>query len=156
MSPIRVLPDTATVSRLIDHRLGGWNCNFIKDIFHQDEAEVIASIPLSPFYPPDRLTWLGTTDGLFTVRSAYHMGMKIQARSHGSTSRASSGQRIWSCIWSLPVQNQVKIFLWRACNNLLPTRCNLALRKIVEDNICPCCKREAETTLHVIWNCLAA
>jgi hypothetical protein len=111
MSPIRVLPDTATVLRLFDPRLGGWNCNFIKDIFHQDEAEVIASIPLSPSYPPDRLTWLGTTDGLFTVRSAYHMGMEIQARSHGSTSREASGQRVWSCIWSLPVQNQVKIFL---------------------------------------------
>jgi hypothetical protein len=25
----------------------------------------------------------------------------------------------------------------------------------VEDNICPCCRREVETTLHVIWNCPA-
>ncbi len=26
----------------------------------------------------------------------------------------------------------------------------------MEDNICPCCRREVETTLHVIWNCPAA
>jgi hypothetical protein len=26
----------------------------------------------------------------------------------------------------------------------------------VEDNICPCCRREVKTTLHVIWSCPAA
>jgi hypothetical protein len=48
------------------------------------------------------------------------------------------------------------MFSWRACHNILPTRSNLAKRKVVEDSLCPCCKREPKTTLHVLWNCPAA
>ena len=47
-------------------------------------------------------------------------------------------------------------FLWKACANILPTKDNLFRRGVVEDPICPICKREPETISHVLWTCLAA
>jgi ribosomal protein L37AE/L43A len=54
------------------------------------------------------------------------------------------------------VSNPMKLFIWRACHNLLPTRANILKRKVVEDSTCPCCGGEAETVLHALWTCPAA
>ena len=50
----------------------------------------------------------------------------------------------------------VKMFLWRALNNLLPTRKNLKRRGVVTETLCPLCGREEEDVAHVLWNCPAA
>ena len=55
-------------------------------------------------------------------------------------------------MWQLRVPNKVKTFVWRACTNLLPTMVNLVKRKVASSPICSC-KREPETTFHVLWGC---
>jgi len=117
---------------------------------------VILNIPLSPLYPPDRLTWKGTKDGVFSVCSAYHLGVELQANSRGQSSHTSPSNEIWKFLWSHHVSNPVKAFLWRACNNLLPTKMNLFQKWVVEEALCPICGREEEDTTHVVWNCLGA
>jgi hypothetical protein len=47
---------------------------------------VIKNIPLSPFLPRDRLIWRGANNGVFTVRSAYHMEVDIQSLVKGDCS----------------------------------------------------------------------
>jgi hypothetical protein len=47
--------------------------------------------------------------------------------------------------------NAVKIFLWRACKNILPTRENLFKRKITPNPMCPIRGIEEKTTGHIIW-----
>lgn len=49
--------------------------------------------------------------------------------------------------------NKIKIFGWRACQNILPTRDNLARRKIIEDDKCLLCTRCVESRIHVLWEC---
>jgi hypothetical protein len=44
---------------------------------------------------------------------------------------------IWKAVWSLNVTNPVKIFIWHACNNLLPTRVNLFHKQVVTDSLIP-------------------
>jgi hypothetical protein len=90
------------------------------------------------------------------VRSAYHLGKEIMAITKGQCSKSNLERGVWKFIWSMRVPNQVKMFTWRACHNILPTRSNLVQRKVFKDSLCPCCKREPETTLHVLWNCPAA
>jgi hypothetical protein len=60
---------------LIDKDLKCWNEPLIHSIFCHEEAKVISSIPLNSSIPPDRLIWLGTFNGVFSVKSAYHLGM---------------------------------------------------------------------------------
>jgi hypothetical protein len=90
------------------------------------------------------------------MRSAYHLGKELIALASGQGSESNKEKGVWKFIWSMRVPNQVKMFSWSVCLNILPTRSNLAKRKVVEDSLCPCCKREPKTTLHVLWNCLAA
>jgi hypothetical protein len=49
----------------------------------------------------------------------------------------------------------VKLFAWRACQNLLPTRDNLYKRKVIQDPSCPCCSYAIETVIHSLWSCPA-
>jgi hypothetical protein len=154
-SPPRFVPDDSSVLVLIDSKLCGWKEDLITPIFNSKEARVVVSIPLCPTLPPDRLVWRGTKNGVFLVQSAYYMGMEIKKRNNGSTSRDEDRHNVWSTLWSLGVSNSVKIFLWRACNDLLPIKCNLFKMNIVKDNICPCCCREIELGLHALWTCLA-
>jgi ribonuclease HI len=155
-SPPKVIPEDSLVATLIDQEAHTWNLGLINSIFNPEEAKVIASMPLCPSLPPDKLVWQGTTDGIFSVRSAYHMGMENTLRVRGSASGESFDNRIWKTIWKMEVPNSVKMFMWRACNDLLPTKCNLVKRKMVEESMCPCCYREEETVVHVLWSCPAA
>jgi hypothetical protein len=49
-----------------------------------------------------------------------------------------------------------KVFFWRACKNILPTRENLFKRKILSDHSCPVCGIEEEMTSHILWQCPSA
>jgi hypothetical protein len=51
------------------------------------------------------------------------------------------------------VSRVVQHFLWKACNNNLPTKENLYKRRITEDSLCPLCKTTTETIGHIIWSC---
>ena len=72
----------------------------------------------------------------------------------------SSEQRadywVWTQLWKLRVPNKIKIFGWQACLNILPSKVNLARRKILTDATFGVCQRCPETVPHVIWSCSAA
>jgi len=155
-SPQRKLGQQAVVGDLIDQRQGLWKSDLIHEVFMHEEAKIIEIIPLSPCLPPDRLIWKETKDGKFNVRSAYHLGKSLAANSGGQSSSVIKDNGMWKYLWMLRVPNQVKMFTWRACHEILPTRANLLKRKVVENNLCPCCKREAETAIHSLWSCPAA
>ena len=49
-----------------------------------------------------------------------------------------------------------KVFLWKACNNILPTKLNVFRKGIVPGALCPICGLHKETVEHVLWTCEAA
>ncbi|KAK3184006.1 hypothetical protein Dsin_031292 [Dipteronia sinensis] len=51
------------------------------------------------------------------------------------------------------IPSKIKLFIWRACNNWLPTQMSLVLRKIPVDNRCPLHSRRPESTMHAFWCC---
>jgi hypothetical protein len=65
-------------------------------------------------------------------------------------------ENIWRSIWNLKVPNAVKMFMWKVCHNILPTKVNLARRGVNCNSMCPICKREEETIVHMLWSCPAA
>jgi ribonuclease HI len=151
-SPRVILDSQACVAELIDHDLRKWKEDLISEIFVQDEAKLIQSIPLSPFPAEDHITWSGTKNGIFSMRSAYFLEMENLASKHGSSSRSDTGKE-WKECWRLNVPNTVKLFLWKALHNLLPTRVNLAKRGVIKDTSYPICGLEEEFVAHILWNC---
>jgi hypothetical protein len=81
--------------------------------------------------------------------------MELKERERGQCSTAVIDSGVWKAIWDMKVPNSVKLFNWRACQNILPTRVNLFQRKVVDDCSCPCCGSEEETTIHAVWSCPA-
>ena len=65
------LQQETIVNELIDQATGGWKKNVIDALFMPFEVEVIKGIPLSSCLPPDKLIWVETPNGKFSVTSAY-------------------------------------------------------------------------------------
>jgi hypothetical protein len=147
----RILPLNSTVSCLIDLDTKWWNLDLVLAIFNEEEARVISNILLSTALPPDRLEWQGTSNGLISVHSAYHLGKELHQRSLGACSNFGKEVDSWCVIWNLKVPSTVKVFMWRTCHDILPTMVNLFKRKVVKTPLCPCCKLEEETIIHACF-----
>ena len=80
----------------------------------------------------------------------------FKAEDWAESSSGPIGCQVWAKLWKLNVPNKIKVFGWRACHNILPTRDNLMLRKIVEEDGCMLCSRGAETRIHALWECAVA
>jgi hypothetical protein len=112
--------------------------------------ETILNIPISPSLPKDRLIWRCTKNGEFSVRSAYHLGLDIQAGMSPSSSSKKEDNEVWKVCWSGSVPPAIKMFVWRACHNLLPTKTNLCQRGVCVEAQCPICLQKEETIEHAI------
>lgn len=64
---------------------------------------------------------------------------------------ANSG--FWRKFWNLKIPKKVKIFMWRALSDCLPTKDQLRLRKVNVDPMCPVCNSEPETVIHSLITC---
>jgi hypothetical protein len=114
---------------------------------------MILAIPFSKRKPPDRLIWTGTKNGKFTVQSAYHLLLAQQRSGKASSSTNSSWNSLWKAIWSARVQPKVKLFIWRACSDILPTQSNLFRRGVSNAMSCRWCEDDVKTVSHALWQC---
>lgn len=110
----------------------------IESKFQRSDAEAILHIPLSRRQVPDVLFWLHTKSGEYSVKSGYHTTRLISKweANVGESSRVVLGSSVWAKLWKLRITNKIKIFGRRACLDILPTRENLARRRIIEDDKC--------------------
>jgi ribonuclease HI len=155
-SPIRCLDNEATVKELIDADTLWWNIPLVQELFLKEEAELICSIPICPGRQRDRLVWVGTKNGVYSVKSAYHLARECSEAARGSCSDSTAESQQWKNVWHLKGPPIVKTFLWQACNEILPTRANLYRKGIISDPLCPICGLESETVGHILWSCPSA
>lgn len=88
VSSPRMFLDLGTrVGELINLEEACWNSEVISLLFMPYEAEVIRSIPLSTHLPRDKLIWALSSNGLFSVRSAYYGALDLAwSENHGCCS----------------------------------------------------------------------
>lgn len=154
-SPAKILPEDSCVQQLIDVSTSTWKTNLIEDIFLNDEADAIYSIPLSRLGAEDKVMWGYTNKGVFFVKSAYHLEHSRIRVGKGETSTVATTKVGWNPIWKLNVQGVVKQFIWKACHDLIPTRLNLFKKHICDTNLCSICEKEVETITYNLWYCPA-
>jgi hypothetical protein len=94
-------PNEMKVEALIDWNIGGWNKQLIQEIFTDTEASMTCSLPMSRYRQPDVLIWRPSKNGLFTVRSAYHLEKERQAGCRGEGSSRSGNISFWKAVWKI-------------------------------------------------------
>ena len=142
------------LSDLIDTGTTRWKTEVIDSLFIPHEVELIKSIPLSATLPADKIVWAETTNGNFTVRSAYKLQVSLfKYTTYETTSDGSLLRKFWKKIWSLPIPNKVQHFCWRACRDALPTKVKLRRRNVITEDMCVCCHEKAEANGHIFWGC---
>lgn len=94
-----------------------WNVQQVQACYDHDTARLILRTPLNEFVQEDRIIWNQSNDGLYSVKTAYHMVLSdIVDCSHLRL------EGDWAQIWKLDVPAIVKIFLCHACTGTLPSR----------------------------------
>jgi hypothetical protein len=94
------------VSELIDQGTRSWKEDVIREFFWPHDAQCILSIKLPSRAQVDFLAWNGESNGTFSVRSAYRIGMQpiLEKLDHGQSSSAPSGERkVWDLVWKARV-----------------------------------------------------
>ncbi|XP_042950130.1 uncharacterized protein LOC122282244 [Carya illinoinensis] len=110
---------------------------------------------LSPCRSQDVLTWRCSSNGKFSVRSAYHLQGTIKEDNKGQSSEQPYFSSFWNKLWGIQAPQTTKSFLWRAAKESLATNLNLHKRKVVESPLCPICFRYLESVSHALWTCAA-
>ena len=72
----------------------------------------------------DVLAWSSTKNGRYNVKFRYHVAKKLRLAENncGEALMQTSNTSLWSRIWKAKVPNKIRIFSWRACHNILPTK----------------------------------
>lgn len=102
----------------------------------------------------DELWWPYTSNGDFSVKSAYH-AIRNEARNQHACPSSSMGipKELWKLVWNAKVPQKLKLFLWKAIHNILPVQENIYRKRISRTKECPLCMKEPETVEHVFFRC---
>ncbi|GER28347.1 ribonuclease H-like superfamily protein [Striga asiatica] len=144
------------VYQLFDESGTRWNANLIRNIFVEQDATAILSIPLQNLHQPDKLIWHLNPKGEFTVKSAYKKSLRLVLLSLNRPKSSSCNiqlKRMWQVTWSLKIKHKLKYFMWRVLHNAMPTARNLWLRKSQPHHNCGLFWEASESMEHILYSC---
>jgi ribonuclease HI len=147
------------VSQLIDPATNTWDEATVREYCLPQDADAILQLKLPQRRTDDFVAWLPEASGLFTVRSAYRMGMqpKRTALSRGQCSTEPSGERsIWNLVWKTPVPQKIRVFAWRLATDSLAVASSLHRRISRILPIFSVCGVEDEDAYHCMVRCTLA
>lgn len=140
------------VSELLDSNTKKWNVTKVKSNFTSEIADKILGIrifkKLNGTLKQDRLRWLLTNDGNFTIKSMYK---KLKNPSLASINTDITV--FWKSFWKLNVSQRIKNFLWKCIHNALPVRKKLSEHMDDIDVKCVFCDHECESLKHLFFEC---
>ncbi|GAB2210407.1 hypothetical protein Droror1_Dr00015673 [Drosera rotundifolia] len=128
----------AKVSSLLTNDLKTWNWNLIAQGFSSEITEAICSIQVG-LSLGDNGWFCSSEEKGISLRSAYRVTFNHR---FGDLLEKDADDSIWSRITRLKASPKVKVFLWRACSNFLPTRPNLMKRRMQITDGCSLCDYE--------------
>ncbi|KAK6128871.1 hypothetical protein DH2020_037388 [Rehmannia glutinosa] len=141
------------VSDLIDGESKTWKTDIIRQIFNRQDADRICSMHISRRLPPDKMFWRYTSNGNFSVKSAYQVIKNQWEQSNTDITSSSNISSVWKKMWNFRLPPKIKHFIWRACLDTLPTKEKILQRGMTIDPPCGLCGEKTETLAHVILEC---
>ncbi|KAL6184070.1 hypothetical protein ACLB2K_045474 [Fragaria x ananassa] len=122
----------------------GWNLDLLAASLPSHVVDVIINIPTGfEGCGDDTKIWAATSNGCFTVKSAYNSIFDFN--------QATDPQ--WKKIWSFNIPPKQKTFLWVILHKKLLTNVQRARRGFTSVSSCSICNGAAETFLHLFRDC---
>jgi hypothetical protein len=141
------------VSDLINAHTRSWDEQTIRRVFYPHDDDAILAIKLTPRSTDDFIAWSQEENGLFTVRSAYRLGLQptLDDFGAGQSSTKPLGDRpTWDCIWKTAVHQKIRVFAWKAATNTLAVLDNLHRRIPSVNPTCSICGTAVEDEHHAL------
>ncbi|GLT45911.1 hypothetical protein SLA2020_197070 [Shorea laevis] len=138
------------VCDLLDER-GNWDVHKLGNCFTNAECREILKIPTAP--RSDSFIWHFDKYGQFTVKSAYLLAYQHTHASNLMATHSPISPVEWKHLWKLKLPPKIKIFLWRAILNRLPTLDNLFTKGVVNNTLCHNCQLLDESIMHALLYC---
>lgn len=101
------------VNYLMWDEVGKWNVDLVDNIFPMEVVGHIKALSLKISYCDDWLAWKHSNNGIYTIRSGYHIA---QTRFSPVKSGSNGPTKIWSLVWKGNALPKCKNFIWRACS----------------------------------------
>ena len=121
MTPLGAIyvPNTTKVADLLLEDGRTWDEEKLQTVFTPSDAQDITQNVLGRPGKEDFRAWNFTKNGVFIVRSAYHMGIAIKTARKALASSSTSGvdHKSWLELWAADVPNKGKIHGWRMLKN---------------------------------------
>ncbi|CAL1401342.1 unnamed protein product [Linum trigynum] len=145
------------VAEVIEPAGGQWSDQKLSQWFDPPTCAAIKAIPLPRLPVADRLVWHNTPEGIFTVKSAYHLAVTLDRRQGCWRSEVSwMDKASWVRVWGANLPPKLKVFVWQILNRLLPTTEALIAKGVPVLPRCPVCWAESETLEHLFLFCPVA
>lgn len=119
--------------------------------FSSEAAERILRTPLLRNPRQDALIWQFDKHGNYTVKSGHQVAVRLKFPDLPSCSDISKTQ--WRVIWAVDIPEKMKIFMWRATQNMLPTTNNLWKKKVVKTPVSQRCRCKSEDAFYALMEC---
>ncbi|KAF7838963.1 Ribonuclease H protein [Senna tora] len=141
---LEVIDEDQRLVEFIDAN-GGWNRGMLERYLPKEIcAAVLRVLPPNSCRGADTVRWKHSSDGVFSVKSAYNLLVW-----KGPVCKAS----IWKRIWHWPGPQRIRTFLWLLAKGRLLTNVQRVARKMVSSGVCSRCVGEKETCLHALRDC---
>ncbi|KAL4354245.1 hypothetical protein GQ457_06G016820 [Hibiscus cannabinus] len=123
----------------------GWNWPSLQSLLlPQALSHISGIVPPSPSLGRDVCYWKSTPTRIFSIKSAY---MQL-AQPHWNAPDSR-----WKFIWSLPIPERLRGFLWLALHNKLLSNVVRLQRHLTTDSACSICSFQDESLLHILRDC---
>lgn len=140
------------VCQLIEPLTNNWNLILLQELFTQQTVQQIMAIPRPHEETSDSWVWIPNKDGVFTVKSGYHVATNIR-RGMPPDAISEENRQYWRALWSVMLPSKIKIFLWRLCRDVLPVLTRLRDKRVYCSTQCALCDGGEETALHLFRDC---
>ncbi|OVA03254.1 Reverse transcriptase zinc-binding domain [Macleaya cordata] len=130
--------------RFLTNKDSFWN------LFYPHEFAAILKIRLPAAPAPDKLLWLKTKTGEFSIKSVYRSITQAEPSSSGLVEDNFD----WSKFWKIRgISPRVHLFLWRLLHNALALKANISKHTSHTDSTCLFCFSHEETADHLFLHC---
>lgn len=123
-----VLDSNLRVSDFMLSQSQTWDRGKVLNFFEPSSATKILNIIICQSSAQDIPYWTGTTQGTFSVKSAYWVSKGFSAI-----------EEVWKTLWKLNIHERHKLNLWRLAKDILPITHKLKQRGLTIEETCALC-----------------